>query len=214
MDAESNTPHQRILEVSSQIFFSRGFAKVTVDEIAAELGSSKKTIYKHYAGKNELLHAVVREMLASTAADVERLLGDEGVDFIDKLIGLMRLLTLRISQIGKPFTEDLRRHAPTLWREINQFRHRKIMANFVKLVRKGQAKGVFRKDIDPELLTVIYAATVQGVVNPQTVSELPYTVSQLFQAIAKTMFIGILTEKAKIVHFHKLKKIHEVIGHA
>jgi AcrR family transcriptional regulator len=178
------------------------------------LGVSKKTIYQHFAGKDALLHAVVDKLLMTTAADVERLLGDDSVDFIDKLIGLMRLLTVRISQISKPFTEDLRRHAPTLWREINQFRHRKIMANFVKLVRKGQARGVFRKDIDPELLTVIYAATVQGVVNPQTVSELPYNVSQLFQAIGKTMFIGILTEKAKIVHFHKLKKMHEEIGHA
>jgi AcrR family transcriptional regulator len=214
MDTEQGKTRQRILAAAGGLFFNRGFAKVTVDEIAAELGISKKTLYQHFASKEALLQAVVRGMLTAVAAEVESLIGDERMDFMDKLIGLMRLITARVSRISKPFADDMQRHAPELWQEIQEFRHKKVMANFGRLVRKGQAMGVFRKDLDPELLTVIYAATIQGVVNPQTLARLPYTASQLFQAVGKTMFIGILTEKAKIVHYHKLKKLRKEIDHA
>ncbi|HTY09374.1 MAG TPA: TetR/AcrR family transcriptional regulator [Candidatus Edwardsbacteria bacterium] len=211
--SDTDTTRLRIVQASSALFFSRGFAKVTVDEIAGQLGISKKTLYQHFASKDELLKAVVRGMINAVAAEVEALINDERMDFIDQLIGLMRLLTARISQLSKPFADDMQRHAPELWREVQQFRHRKVMANFGRLVRTGQQLGAFRKDVDPELLTVIFAATVQGVVNPQTLAQLPYTASQLFQAIGKTMFIGIFTEKAKLVHFHKLKKLQKEISH-
>lgn len=214
MANEPDATRQRILAAAGQMFFSRGFAKVTVDEIAAGLGISKKTLYQQFSGKEQLLQAVVRGMISDVAAEVEALLGDDGMDFIDQLIGLMRLMTARVSRISKSFADDMQKHAPELWREVEHFRYKKVMANFGRLVRKGQAAGVFRKDLDPELLTVIYAATIQGVVNPQTLARLPYTASQLFQAVGKTMFIGILTERAKIVHYHKLKKLRKEIDHA
>jgi AcrR family transcriptional regulator len=214
MDTEQDKTRQRILATAGRLFFSRGFAKVTVDEIAAELGISKKTLYQHFAGKEALLREVVRGMINDVAAEVEALLGDDRMDFIDQLIGLMRLMTARVSRLSKSFADDMQRHAPELWREVEQFRYKKVMANFGRLVRKGQAAGAIRRDVDPELLTMIFAATIQGVVNPQTLARLPYTASQLFQAVGKTMFIGILTEKAKIVHYHKLKKLRKEIDHA
>lgn len=45
----------RILEVARNQFFSLGFAKVTMDEIAEELGMSKRTLYQHFPGKKALL---------------------------------------------------------------------------------------------------------------------------------------------------------------
>ena len=214
MDTLTDTIRGRIMLAASALFFGRGFAKVTVDEVAAELGISKKTLYQHFASKDALLRAVVRELLDTTAADVERLINDDAIDFIDKLTGLMGLITARVSQISKPFADDLQRHAPALWREVQEFRHTKVMANFGKLIRRGQGLGVFRKDVDPELLTVIYAATIQGVVNPQTLARLPYTASELFHAVGKTMFIGIFTDQARILHHHKLKKLQKEIYHA
>jgi len=211
---ETDTIRRRIIRAASTLFFSRGFAKVTVDEIAAELGISKKTLYQHFASKDALLQAVVRGMINDVAAEVEALLNDDGMDFIDQLIGLMRLMTARVSLISKQFADDMQKHAPKLWREVEQFRYRKVMANFGRLVRKGQAAGAIRRDVDPELLAVIFAATIQGVVNPQNLARLPYTASQLFQAVGRTMFIGILSEKAKIVHYHKLKKLRKEIDHA
>ncbi|MRR10254.1 TetR/AcrR family transcriptional regulator [bacterium] len=214
MDNKRDSTRQRILEVAGGIFFSRGFAKVTVDEIAAGLGISKKTLYQHFAGKDQLLQAVVRGMINDVATEVEAIVDDERADFIDQLIGLMRLMTARVSRLSKQFADDMQRHAPDLWREVERFRYQKVMANFGRLVRKGQAAGAIRRDVDPELLTVIFTATIQGVVNPQTLARLPYSASQLFQAVGKTMFIGILTERAKIVHFHKLHQLRKEIDRA
>jgi AcrR family transcriptional regulator len=214
IEPEGGQIQRRIIQAAGQLFFSRGFAKVTVDEIAAALGISKKTLYQHFGSKDELLRAVVRALINDAAASVERLINDDGIDFIDKLTGLMRLITTRVSLISRPFADDMQKYAPELWQEVQEFRHRKVMANFGKLIRRGQALGLFRKDVDPQLLTVIYAATIQGVVNPQTLAQVPYTAAELFQAVGKTMFIGILTDKARILHHHKLKTLRKEMLHA
>jgi AcrR family transcriptional regulator len=214
IEPEGEKTRRRIIQAAGQMFFSRGFAKVTVDEIAAALGISKKTLYQHFASKEQLVRAVVRAMLDDTAACVEGLINDDGIEFIDKLTGLMRLITTRVAQISRPFADDMQKHAPELWQEVQEFRHKKVMANFGRLIRKGQALGLFRKDVDPGLLTVIYAAAIQGVVNPQTLAQVPYTAAELFQAVGRTMFIGILTEKAKILHHHKLKMLRKEMPHA
>lgn len=62
--------HDRVLSTARTLFCERGIAKVTVDEVAAECGVSKHTIYRRYSNKVSLVDAVVRRDLARFQADV------------------------------------------------------------------------------------------------------------------------------------------------
>src|SRR6267142_3483895 len=66
-------PHrQRIIDAARAHFFNHGFRSVTMDDLAEELGISKKTLYAHFPGKIELLEAV----LADKFAGVEKKLNE------------------------------------------------------------------------------------------------------------------------------------------
>src|SRR5215471_3865623 len=62
---------QRIVDAARVHFFNHGFRSVTMDDLAEELGISKKTLYTHFTGKFDLLEAVLAEKLTGVAATLK-----------------------------------------------------------------------------------------------------------------------------------------------
>jgi AcrR family transcriptional regulator len=195
---------RRILERAAPLLFARGFSKLTMDELAAELGISKRTLYQHFASKQQLLSEVLAGMMRSTAAAAERLIKDPAADFWTKLTGLLALLTGRLSQLSPAFLGDLERNAPDLWREIDDFRRGKINDNFLRLYRSGVRQGMVRDDIDPRLLLLLYATLVQQLVNPRTAARLGRGPDEVLDAVARVFFAGVLTDRARAKYHHRM----------
>src|SRR6059036_3354584 len=64
---------QRIVEAARVHFFSHGFRSVTMDDLAEELGISKKTLYAHFSGKIQLLEAVLEDKFAGVEAKLNEI---------------------------------------------------------------------------------------------------------------------------------------------
>src|SRR5689334_7532618 len=73
--------HARIVAHARKHFFAHGFRGVTMEELARDLGMSKKTLYQSFSGKLELLHAVIADKAASIDADLERITSDRTLAF-------------------------------------------------------------------------------------------------------------------------------------
>src|SRR5215216_6135990 len=77
----------RILAQARTDFFAHGYSRLTMDELATELGMSKKTLYVHFAGKDEIITAVIDHLATEIRADADRLLRDRGLNLAEKLRG-------------------------------------------------------------------------------------------------------------------------------
>ena len=188
---------ERILLAARDEFFTHGFSKVTVNEIASKTGMSKKTIYKHFDSKDALVHAVTKATMNEMRACCEEITRNEEVDFVDKLRQMMTLIGLQYSKLGRPLIEDLQKNAPHIWKHIDEFRRERIQNDFGNLLREGMRKRMFRSDIDEQLILLIYSNAIQTIINPETLMNLPFTVVQVFEAIMKVIYEGILTDEAK-----------------
>jgi len=188
---------RRVLEKSREKFFRYGFSRVTMEEIALECRISKKTLYQLFAGKETLLRAVIEELKREIGAGVQSIISDRSLDFAGRLKTLMSFVGLRVSQFNRPFIEDLRLYAPDLWKEIEDFRRTKVLENFGRYLQEGMGKGIFRRDINPGLLLRMYLTMIENMINPEVLSELPFTPYETFEAIVKVMFEGVLTGKAR-----------------
>jgi AcrR family transcriptional regulator len=187
----------RICTAAMEQFYIYGFNKVTVDEIAAKLGMSKKTIYKYFPSKDELVQEVTRMTIAKMDVCCQSFLKDETTDFVVKLKNMMTFVAVQYAKMGRPLMEDLEKNAPHIWKEIDEYRARSIMLYFNNLLKEGVAKGVFRSDVDRELILMIYNNTIQNIIRPEVLSQVPFTAAQVFEAIIKIIFEGILTDEAK-----------------
>ncbi len=188
---------QRIMETAREAFYLHGFSKVTVDEIAAKNGISKKTIYKYFQSKDDLVEAVTRETLSEMAKCCQSIVKEEGVDFVDRLKRMMTLVAVQYSNVGKALVEDLQKNAPHIWNQIAEFRTQRINIEFGAMLQEGMEKGIFRTDIDRDLILMIYSNAIQTIIKPEMLVHLPYSASQIFETIVKIIFEGILTEEAK-----------------
>ncbi len=187
---------ERIIQAAVERFFTHGFSKVTMDELAAELGISKKTMYQYFRSKDDLLDAVVSWMIIRVGARLSQIMASSG-SFVDKLYDLWMLVGEILSRFSRQMQDDLRRFRPDLWKRIDDTRREKILANFSQIVEEGIRSGLIREDVNREILTHIYLGAVQGTVNPEILVRSSFSAADAFRTILQVMLEGILTDRAR-----------------
>lgn len=187
----------RVVEAARDLFFSRGFVRVTADEIAGRLGISKATLYESFPSKEEILRAVMSDFLDGTSAHIEELLGDATTGLVDKLVALFSFVGARISLVGPLLMRDVQKSAPRVWREIDDFRREKIFKNLKGILESGRREGLFRADVDIDILVEMFADIVSRFVNPEAILRSGRTLAEVFESVIKVFFQGILTESGR-----------------
>ncbi|MBD3232691.1 MAG: TetR family transcriptional regulator [candidate division Zixibacteria bacterium] len=188
---------KQILHVSREYFLKYGYSKVTTDEIASSIGISKKTLYKHFPTKKALLEKVISSTIEGISAKLEPTVTNDKVDFVDKLKGVMEIIANQTSQISQQFVNDIRNMDIGLWNMANRLREEKVMSHFGRLLKLGVKEGYIRDDINPEMLKLIYMNSVQSILTPHRLYDLPISAKQGFEMIFKVFFEGALTERAR-----------------
>lgn len=189
---------RRILTAARHLFLSRGFVRVTADEIAAELGISKATLYKEFSSKEEILREVVREFMAEIAGRVDTIMKADTMSFVERLAALFSFVGGRISQFGPLFIRDIQKSAPRIWKEIDDFRRNKIFKNFKVILEAGRREGFFREDVDLDLLLQMFISLIQEFVNPAAILRSERSPVATFESVIKVFFQGILTDKGRL----------------
>jgi len=193
-----NQIKERILSKAEEMFFQFGFSKVTMDEIAAELGMSKKTLYKFFQSKEQLLRILLSDIKCEVTEYIDTLFADKEMDFVEKLRKMMNYIGKQSSKFKGPFVHDLQKTIPDCWHDINEFRTKHAHDKFEQLLDEGIAKGTFRADIDKELMVLIYVNTIHALINPDFLAQVPYSASQVFETVIKIIFEGILSEEGRV----------------
>lgn len=187
----------RILAKSEVMFLQFGYSKVTMEEIAANLGISKKTLYKFFPSKEGLVHYIIENMKCGVDEYIDELWNDSSLDFVKRLKKLMDFFAKQSSKLQGPLLNDLQKSIPEIWKEINEFRKKSTLKKMTLLINEGIEKGIFRKDINQQIILLMYLNTIQGIINPETLSQLPLSGDQAFEIIIKIMFEGIFTEEGR-----------------
>lgn len=168
-----------------------------MDDLAAELGISKKTLYTHFPSKTALLEAVLADKFAGVSKELERIAREYPHDFPAALHELLARTMRELDEIKPPFVRDMRQKAPQIFKTVERRRAEMIERSFGKLFVEGQRTGMVRKDIPAKLIIEILLGAVQAVVNPAKIQELGLTPKIGFSAIIKIVLEGALTEKGR-----------------
>jgi AcrR family transcriptional regulator len=188
---------EKILHKATEMFLKYGFSRVTMEEIAVELGMSKKTLYRFFPGKEQLLREMINGMKCKFEDYVQELWSNIEMSFIEKLKNLMNYISNQPSAFRGPLSLDLQKNFPLLWEEINESRKTHSLHKFNLLLSEGVEKGVFRQDIDKQIVVLLFMNAVQGILNSDVLSQLPYTANQVFESIIRVLMEGIFTEEGR-----------------
>ncbi|MEW6174037.1 MAG: helix-turn-helix domain-containing protein, partial [Bacillota bacterium] len=125
----------RILNAMKELAGKKGFHAVTTDELAAAGGVSKRTLYRYFASKDEIIEAVLNDLITGVERRVQSIVAGDAAP-TDKLRGIVGAVLEGISFIEPRNLGDLQRYYPRLWEKIERFR-----ANRVTLFKEVYLKG-------------------------------------------------------------------------
>lgn len=180
----------RIIEAAEKRFSQYGFRKVTVDDIASDLGISKKTLYLHFKSKEAIAWAVKERM----HRDIDKLLQRakrEIPDPIERFKKIIAGVTSRVSVIGSSFMTDIKRDIPDLWRECETFREKEIYKYIGGILEEGVRKGRIKKDINTKIAVMAYLGAIRMIIQPEVLMENQFSIDDAFSNILKIFLEGI-----------------------
>ena len=197
VQATHNGTADRILRKAREMFFGRGFIHVTMDELAYELGMSKRTLYEHFAGKKEILREALLQQVSIVRAGLTKIEEDGELDPVEKLEYVIPFISEALPRFSRQFLLDVQRSAPELWEEVDGHRTEMLEHFFRTLFLDGQAKGLFRSDLDLDLFLLLLRTLVQRAVTPEVLARVPFSPAQVFKGIVSVLIRGIVTESGR-----------------
>lgn len=180
----------RIIEAAEKRFSQYGFRRVTMDDIASDLGISKKTLYLHFKSKEDIAWAVKTRMHRDISSLLQRA-KKEIPGPIERFRKIITEVTSRVSIIGSAFMTDIKKDIPDLWSECEKFREKEIYKYIGGILEEGVRKGKIRKDIDTKIAVMAYLGAIKMIIQPDILMENQFSIEDAFSNILKIFLEGI-----------------------
>lgn len=183
-----------------------GIKSVTMDDIARELGISKKTLYQYVDDKNDLVAKVIELEIAEktlffTKAD------HAGLNAVEEVFEVHRQVQQMIKDYNPATDYDLRKYYPELYAQIIKVRRAHIYKNVLDNLKKGKAEGLYRLDFDDELIAKIQLSRVEATFDEKVFTHDELLSPRLFKEIFVYHIRGIANEEGLKVLEQKLKEL-------
>lgn len=183
----------RVLRAAATLLFTYGYQAFTMDELAHELGVSKKTLYVHFRSKDAIIERIIDLTGERLRTDMESVVENPALTFTQKLSGVVTAAAGTLAKLSPTTLRDLQRFAPHLYAKIEALRSKIVPLVFGRLIRDGIADGNVRRDIDPAFATEFWLHAIRGMVQPATLERTQLTLPQTMARSLDLFFAGLLT---------------------
>jgi len=179
---------ERILQACQELARVKGFYNMNMDELARQAGVSKRTIYRYFRSKEEIIEASLDAFTAEMARKIETIL-EKDLPAPEMIAAIMNnLITHGQFIINPAVLNDLRVHYPQLWKKIDSFRLEKARGAITRYTQQSNNPSL--QEIDPRIITAVILASVQAVLNPDFILENNLTFENTATQLCKFLMAG------------------------
>jgi len=193
----------RILLISKDLFFQYGVKSITMDDVAKHLSISKKTIYQFCKDKDELVLSVAQMHLESDMKALQ-LIASTAQDPIDEILKLSEHLKLSLQNLRSSVLYDIEKFHPRAWQIFLDHKEQCIYCSMVDNLQKGIEKGLYRADIDVNILSIFRMEQIQMGFNPTLYPLQKFDMQKVQLQFLEHFLYGICTLKGhKLINKYK-----------
>ncbi len=191
----SHDQRMKILNFLGQKFLEDGFRNYTIATLAAELKTSKKTIYKHFKTKEELFREVLTIYLRNAYQTVVTVIQAKS-NVVEKFLALSRMVEIYFKIFNDASLSRLSKHLPQLALQIDEFRNTRVIP-LIKLLLKIGARKKLIINIPPEIVLQVFTSSLSSIIENKFSSTIGYSFQHTFKYAFYMLLNGILTKKGK-----------------
>ena len=148
--------------MTESLFMRYGIKSVTMDDIARELGISKKTLYQFVDNKQDLIEQIFEKHIGEELLIIQQI-KEEAKDSIDEMLKIARYVLKMVKKVSPTVMYDLEKYYRKTYMQMKELHSRHIFSYILDNIKRGMEKGIYRKDIKPELIAKIYVSNTSNI---------------------------------------------------
>jgi len=196
---------EKILRKASEMFLNLGFKSVTMDDIASELGMSKKTIYSHFPTKLKLVQATTFFVMDNVNEAICNILSAD-LNPIEEVFTIKSVINNQLKNEKSSPHYQLQKYYPKIFEQLNNKQFESVNECVVSNLNRGIEEGYYRKEINIDLITRFYFSGNMSLANNEIFPLNTYGMSELKDAYLEYHIRAIATEKGLQTLINILKK--------
>ncbi|EGV42880.1 TetR/AcrR family transcriptional regulator [Bizionia argentinensis JUB59] len=157
------TRKQDILESSIANFTKFGSKRFTLDDLAAQLGISKKTIYQYFDGKETLVAESLSYLLDKYLVEIQGIQEDLDLDAIEKVITIYKRGFEYLKYFKPAFLFGIKKYYPKADKVFTSFSEKLVNNVIYNLLLEAENEGCIKTDVDIALTSKLYMSRVDNV---------------------------------------------------
>ena len=191
---KNNEKYQAILRAAIKVFASRGFFQSKVADVAQAAGVADGTVYLYFKSKDDLLISIFNEtmddVIAKSRGELQKI--EDPVERLRKIASLHLAWLGQDRQLAVVFQVELRQSTKFM-EEFSTTR----LAEYFEMIREvivdGQAKGIFRKEVQPQVATKVFFGALDEMVTNWILSRKRYALETMVRPVLDILIRGLAT---------------------
>lgn len=187
---------EKILHKATELFLNLGFKSVTMDDLANEMGISKKTIYSHYENKTKLVEESTMDLFWFISNGIDEIVALQK-NPIEELYEIKRFVMLHLKDEKSSPQYQLQKYYPKVHDTLKKKQFEVMQDCVVDNIQRGIEMGIYRNNLNIEFVSRIYFS---GAISIKDNGLFPMTIfsnKQLEDDYLEYHLRGIVTPKGR-----------------
>lgn len=196
----------RILGKTHEMFLRYGIRSVSMDDIATELGISKKTLYQYFTDKDELVDAVTTAMLETNRKQC--LAGRHSAEnAIQEVFAAFEIIQDLFANMNPSVVYDVEKYHAGVYKKIHQHKH-VFMYDVIRYnIQRGIKEELYRTEIDVDIITRFRIESMMLAFNSEIFPNNRTHLVKIQQEILEHFLYGLATPKGyKLIQKYKTQR--------
>lgn len=184
---------EKIIHKAAELFLNLGFKSVTMDDLANEMGISKKTIYVHFANKTKLVEAVTFNLFDTICVGIDDIC-ENAINPIEELYSIKMYVMHHLKNEKSSPQYQLKKYYPQIHNTLKIKQFEKMHKSVKESLQHGVKTGVFRDTIDIDFISRMYFTGMTGIKDNMFFPPDDYDMNYLMESYLEYHLRAIVTE--------------------
>jgi len=185
----------RIKAAAHDLVMKYGVRTVSMDDIAASVGMSKKTLYQYYQDKDELVKAVINDVLEDNKCSCDEFV-NRAENAIHEVFLTMEMMVETFTEMNPSILFELQKYHPSAYQTFAKFKGEFIYQSIKANIERGKKEELYREDINVEILSRYRMEAVFIPFNPEFQRSLnKFTLMEIEEQVILNFLFGMVSQK-------------------
>lgn len=200
-----------VLEKTERMYRRYGIKSVTMDDVARELGISKKTLYEYFNDKEDLIGKVLDQALVQHKNRL-KVIEARNLNAVEEMLELYRMIHHMFIDYNPSMEYDIRKYYPSLFLKLREIRRKSIFTFAYKNLNKGKKEKLYRHNISTRIIARLQVFQVENLFDSDLFPIQEITTIKVFQEFFIYNLLGILSPEGRKFFNSHIQKLKASIG--